>query len=260
MQSHLFRFQTGETPVLLSFPHAGLHVPEDVGRTMTPAGLALVDADRHLDRLYQFAPALGVGWIVAQVGRTVVDLNRAGDTVPARTLSGEAIHRDGTEPGEAERAARLAAYWEPYHAAVAAELARIRERFGVAVLLDAHAVSRRVAPDLPDLSIGTAGGTTCDPTLLRRIMGVLGAADGFAAERDGTLSGGQSVRRHADPAAGVHAVQLDIARDLFMDPAPPWGFRHEGASLLRPHLERLVTAMIDWAWSRSTRRPRSAVL
>lgn len=241
MVSLPYRFQAGETPVLISFPHAGLTIPDDLADGEDGADRALADADRHLDRLYQFAPALGTSWIVATVARGVVDLNRAPET-------------QGAAPSDTRRGA----LWTAYHDAVAAELARLRARFGVAVLLDAHAVSRGFAPDLPDLSIGTGGGTTCDPALVRRIMGVLGAADGFAAERDGTLSGGHTVRRHGDPAAGVHAVQLDIVRDLFMDPGPPWSFRDEGASLLRPHLERLVDALIDWAWSRSTRRSRSA--
>ncbi len=263
-----YRFQTGETPVLISFPHAGLMIPDDVGARMTDAARTLVDADRHLDRLYQFAPALGAGWIVPTVARTVVDLNRSADDAgaghggacPTATFAGAPIYRDARLPDATERTARIAAFWTPYHDALAAELGRIRDRFGVAVLLDAHSVSRCFAPDMPDLSIGTAGGTTCDAALLRRVMGVLGAADGFAAERDGTLSGGFTVRRHADPASGIHAVQLDIVRDLFMDPGPPWGFRNEGASLLRPHLERLVAALIDWGWSRSTLRSRSSTL
>ena len=266
--AHPYRFQTGETPVLLSFPHAGLTIPDGVARRMTDVGRALVDADRHLDRLYQFAPALGAGWIVATIARTVVDLNLAVDDAvagpggawPTTTFAGEAIYADGRPPDAAERVARRAAFWDPYHATLSAELARIRDRFGVAVLLDAHSVSRGFAPDLPDLMIGTAGGATCDPALLRRVMGVLGAAEGLAAERDGTLSGGFTVRRHADPASGIHAVQFDIVRDLYMDAGPPWAFRDEGASLLRPHLERLVAAMIEWAWSRSSCRPRSSLL
>jgi len=75
-QMETFRFQPGETPVLISLPHVGTDIPLDIAERMTDAAHEVSDTDWHLDRLYNFAPALGVGFLAATQSRYVIDLNR----------------------------------------------------------------------------------------------------------------------------------------------------------------------------------------
>ena len=82
-----FRFQPGETPVLISLPHVGTDIPLDIAKTMTDAAHEVADTDWHLDRLYNFAPALGVGFLAATQSRYVIDLNR--------DPKGHALYRGG---------------------------------------------------------------------------------------------------------------------------------------------------------------------
>jgi N-formylglutamate deformylase len=248
-----YRFQAGETPVLLSIPHVGAVVPADLRARMTQGALVDINADRHLDRLFQFAPALGAGWVVATHARAVADLNPPSHVHAPVPCAMPIVC-------SAESADWQKRLFDPYHTLIASELARVRDRFGIAVLLDVHAIAGDPSPGLSVLSIGTAGVTTCDSGLLRKVMGVLGAAEDLQIIHDGVPSQDFTIRRHAAPASGIHAVQLDIARDLFMDPCPPWRFRDDRAVTLRPPLERLLAAMIAWTWSRSNRRPASAVL
>src|SRR5690606_941427 len=150
--TEVFRFAPGSTPVLISIPHAGTQIPAELAARMTGEALALPDTDWHVERLYDFATSLGAGLIVATHSRYVVDLNRdpsgkplyAGadntELVPLSTFAREAVYRPGLAPDDAEVAQRVARYWKPYHDRIAAELAALKARFGVAVLWDAHSI------------------------------------------------------------------------------------------------------------------------
>ena len=113
---------------------------------MTEAGRSLADTDWHVDRLYDFLGALGASVIAAGQSRYLIDINRAPDgrvlyagasnteLCPTSTFAEEAIYQEGEEPDEAEIAARRAGVWQPYHERLAAELAAIRARHGIALL------------------------------------------------------------------------------------------------------------------------------
>jgi N-formylglutamate deformylase len=259
----LFRLTPGETPVLVNVPHAGTHVPAELARDLTDAGRGVPDTDWHVDRLYEFVPTLGAGLMVASHSRYVVDLNRdpedrplypgADNTeiCPTSTFDREAIYRLGVTPDEAAVAARIERYWRPYHTALAAELARLHRRFGVACLLDAHSIRSRVprffSGRLPDLNLGSAGGTSADHGLTRRAMATLEAAAGFSAVLDGRFKGGYITRHYGEPPAGRQALQLEMAQAVYMEEAPPWRYRPDLAERIRPTLRRLLEAIIAWA-------------
>ncbi|HYE51957.1 MAG TPA: N-formylglutamate amidohydrolase [Azospirillaceae bacterium] len=266
----LYRFQRGETPVLLSIPHGGTLLPPEVAARLTDGALRLPDTDWHLDRLYNFAPALGCGFLAATQSRYLVDLNRDPDgrpqgdagtgfegtgVVPLASFDGTPIYRPGAEPDGEEMRRRVEAYWRPYHRRLSEELADLRARFGVAVLLEAHSVRRSVPRlfdgRLPDFSLATDDGRACAPELARRLTNVLRGAEPHTVELNGRIRGGFIARTHAAPGSGIHALQLEISRGVYMDEDDPFRFRNDQVLSVLPTLERFVSAMVDWALEES---------
>jgi N-formylglutamate deformylase len=225
--------QQGTAPLLISTPHDGTDLPDSLRARMTPAALRLPDTDWHVSRLYAFARELGASLLVPRWSRYVVDLNRPADgaalypgkfetgPVPVATFAGEPIYRDGQAPGADEVAQRIDAYWRPYHAAIAAELARLRAAHGRAVLWEGHTIRSRVPlffdGTLPDLNLGTSDGNSCSPALQGRIEDRLRAQDRYTFVVNGRFKGGYITRHYADPAHGIDAVQLEVAQHRYMD-------------------------------------------
>ena len=168
----------GDGPVVLGLPHTGTHVPPAIMAALNPRGQALTDTDWHIHHLYEgLLP--GATTVRATFHRYVIDANRAPDgeslypgqnttgLVPLTDFDGQPIWSH--PPDQADIAARLAACHAPYHAALQAELERVRARHGVALLYDCHSIRSRIPflfdGVLPDFNIGTDGGVTCDPRL-----------------------------------------------------------------------------------------------
>ena len=242
-----FTLHPGTAPLLISFPHVGTHVPPALAARLTPKAREVHDTDWHLPRLYDFARALGASLLIATHSRYVIDLNRPPDGAslypgqsvtalcPVDDFDGESIHLDvADEPGAQEIAERRAAIWQPYHDALAAELARIKAAHGVAVLWDAHSI-RSVLPrffdgKLPDLNLGTAE-----------------SAPGFTAVLNGRFKGGHITRAHGRPQDGVHAVQLEMTQSSYMQEAMPFDYLPEQAARIQPTLERLLQTALAFA-------------
>jgi N-formylglutamate deformylase len=261
--SDTYRFTAGAAPLLVSIPHAGTDVPDNIAARFTGAAKALPDTDWHVERLYDFLGELDVSVIAAAQSRYVVDLNRPPDDralypgtsntglCPTTTFGEAAIYRQGVAPDAAEIAARRAVFWQPYHEHLKAELAALHARHGIAVLWDAHSIRSQVPRffegRLPDLNFGTGGGTSADPALLSRLEDVARAAAGYTAVSNGRFKGGAITRTYGDPAAGRHAVQLELSQITYMDEDPPYGFREDLAAGVRPVLRRLLEAALAWA-------------
>ncbi len=258
----LFRYHQGSTPLLVSIPHCGTYLPPEIAATMTEAGRSTPDTDWHVDRLYDFAAGLGAGVLAATHSRYVVDLNRPPDDAPlysnadttglcpTTTFAREPIYAAGAEPDAEAIAARVAAYWRPYHAKLAGELARIKARHGVALLFDAHSIRSEVprlfAGRLADLNLGTGGGGSADAEIERRLAEICANAEGYTSVLNGRFTGGYITRAYGRPADGVHAVQLELSQITYMAEDPPFSFLPERAARLRPLLERLLGDMLDW--------------
>lgn len=256
-----YRHRAGITPLLVSCPHAGTELAPGLIERFTPAARDLPDTDWHVDRLYDFAPDSGAGLLVARFSRYVIDLNRPPDDaplypgigtglVPMETFSGEMVYRPGRAPGEAEIRQRVERYWTPYHARLELELNRLRREHGFAVLLEAHTIASRVPRlfdgRLPDLNLGTHGGASCDAGLAETAWSMLAAAGGITAVRDGRFRGGYITRHYGRPSAGIHALQLEIGQDSYLDPDRPRIYESERAQKLRQVLRGLVLALIEW--------------
>jgi N-formylglutamate amidohydrolase len=258
----LWQLVRGDSPLLVNVPHAGRHVPDAIALRLHRRARALPDTDWHVDELYRFAPSTGATSITATHSRYVVDLNRdpsgaalypgADNTelCPMRTFDNEPIYRDGEAPAQREIAARRATFFDPYHALLAAEIERVRDRHGYAVLVDGHSIAAEVprffAGRLPDLNLGTSDGTSCDPAMQALAADIVANASGFTHVVNGRFKGGYITRRFGAPDANVHALQLEIAQACYMDEAHPAAFDASRAAALTRVLERLVIALSEW--------------
>ena len=253
----VFTLHRGTTPLLVSLPHVGTELPPDIVLRLRAHALAVADTDWHLDQLYAFArDELGASMIVPRYSRYCIDLNRPPENTPmypstnntelcpTHAFTGEPLYLHGEAPDEAEIERRLATYWRPYHDVLAGELARIKAAHGHAVLFDGHSIKSELPwlfeGRLPDLNLGTASGTSCDPALRSALGDVLAAQTQFTQVVDGRFKGGYITRQYGRPAEGVHAVQLEMCWRCYMDEAPPFEFDPARAAGVLPLLRELL--------------------
>lgn len=253
----------GRTPLLVSVPHVGTRIPEELQPLFLERALAVEDTDWHLDQLYAFALELGAGLIVPVYSRYVVDLNRPPENAPmyaganntelcpTRCFTGEPLYRDGAAPTPAQVVARREAWWRPYHQAIADELARLHAEHGHAVLWDGHSIRSELPwlfeGRLPDLNLGTAEGRSCAPALRTALEAALAeVGSGFSRVWDGRFKGGHITRHYGRPEAGWHAVQLEMVWACYMREQPPYRVDPARAARLRPVLQALLHTAANW--------------
>ena len=263
MNDPIFTLHRGSTPLLVSLPHVGTVIPEDQRARYAARALEVEDTDWHLNLLYGFVRERGASLIVPRHSRYVIDLNRppedapmyAGvnntELCPTRFFTGDALYLEGMAPDADEVARRRDVFWHPYHAALAAELARLKAQHGHAVLFDGHSIKSELPwlfdGRLPDLNLGTASGASCAPSLRSALVGVLEAQTSFTQVVDGRFKGGYITRQNGRPQDGVHAVQLEMCWRCYMAEQPPFQVDAVRAATLAPVLRALVLAMLAWA-------------
>ena len=247
-------------PLLVSVPHTGVEVPAAIAaRFAGDAVRALPDTDWHLHRLYDFVPDLGATLCCARVSRYVVDLNRPSDghalypgraesgLVPTATFAGEPVYRVGETPEPHEVAARVESFWRPYHRFLHAELARLRDRFGYALLFEAHSivsdVPRFSADRLPGFMLGDVDGRSCTAEVADAVEAAL-RLSGITCSRNHPFKGGFITRCFGAPSEGIHALQLEMSQRLYMDEGPPFRWRDDLAEALRPTLRAALEAFV----------------
>lgn len=267
----------GKAPLIVSLPHTGTEIPAEFQDGLVSLWLARRDADWWIDRLYAFAEDLDATIVRTAISRTVIDVNRDPSGVslypgqattelcPTTTFDGEPLYAPGREPSEAEIARRKVLHHAPYHAALGAEMTRLRAMHPTIVVYDCHSI-RSVIPrlfdgELPKFNIGTNSGASCDPALQAAIEAVT-AASGLSSVSNGRFKGGFITRSLGDPAAGVHAVQMELACRGYMEepevPSPenwPSAYDPDYAAPLREHLQATLGACLEFA-QRPGRRER----
>ena len=256
----LWELQRGNSPLVIDVPHSGTYLPDALKSRLTTVAQSVPDTDWHVDRLYSFAKEADATLVCATHSRYVVDLNRdpsgaalyAGadntELCPTRTFADEPIYLDGDMPSPEEIAARRDKYFAPYHAMLAAEVARVHGQHGFAVLLDGHSIRTEVprffAGKLPDLNLGTASGASCAPALEAGATQVLAWVEGFTHVVNGRFKGGWVTRHYGRPQDGVHALQLEMAQHCYMDECPPYRWDPAQAARLVSVLQMLVRSLI----------------
>lgn len=245
-------------PVLLSVPHAGrAYTAGLLALTRHPASTLALLEDPFVDRLIDAGVTAGAAAIVADVPRAEIDLNRALDDldpamvsgspattspvsirataglglVPSRLAGHGALWRRSLSPAEVER--RIAAVYEPYHRALAETLASLRDRYGVAILLDCHSMPSRDA----QVVLGDRSGTTCAEWLIAAAERA-SVAEGLSTARNDPYAGGEIVRRHGAPDRNIHALQIELDRGLYLAS----NARTEPAGVQR--MSRLIAAIV----------------
>lgn len=267
----------GTTALVLDSPHSGTRYPDDFRPACDLAILRRAE-DTHVEKLYAFAPALGVAWIEAHFPRIYLDANRDTTEVDTTLLNapwpdpiatdpavlskvrlGKGLIWKFTDEGEpiydrqltvAEVRARIDRCWRPYHAAVQQAIEAARARHGYSIHINCHsmpAVAGSHATDFPglehaDFVVGDRDGTSADPALSARICDQLRGA-GYSVAYNHPYKGVELVRRYSNPADHRHSIQLEINRRLYMDeqtlaPLP------DGMARLQADLQALVRALL----------------
>jgi formiminoglutamase len=251
-------------------PHTGADIPPQIESQLVSPWLARKDADWWVDRLYDFARALGATIIRTGLSRTVIDVNRdpTGASLypgqattalcPTTTFDGEPLYRTGAEPQAQEIASRRATYFEPYHAAITAEIARLRGRHAHVVLYDCHSIRSRIPRlfdgTLPNFNIGTNSGRTCASALTTAVEQIC-ATTAFTWVTNGRFRGGYTTRHYGRPVDGVHALQMELACRSYMHEPPqrvsasgwPTPYDEGLAGPMRAALSDILKICIDFA-------------
>lgn len=257
----VYSLKTGTSPLLISIPHAGTLLPDDVREKLTPEALFLPDTDWHIPELYHFVLGMNATVLAARHSRYVIDCNRPPDDAvlypgqikiplcPLETFDGHKIYRGGQEPDAGEINRRLESYWHPYHRELQNQIKRIKEKHGYVLLYDAHSI-RGEAPRLfegllPDLNLGTVKGKSCAPGMEESTFRAA-EEKGYSAVLNGRFIGGYITRCYGDPAGHVHALQMELSARRYMN-EETFEFDVEKADLLRPVLLGVLQSMLDWA-------------
>lgn len=252
----------GDAPLIVSIPHAGTDVPDDIAGALQSLPLARHDADYHVDRLYAFAADMGATIVRTAISRTVIDVNRdpsgaslyPGQTTtglcPTACFDGASLYKPGHAPDEAEIGRRRMRYFDPYHAALSAEIERLRRSHSAVVLYDAHSILSRITRlfdgELPQFNIGSFGGLSCSVDLTAAVES---ACEGYSYIVNGRFKGGWITRHYGNPANRVHAIQMELAMRGYLDEAGPWPpeWNAARATPLQPTLQNILAACLTFA-------------
>lgn len=269
MTERWLHLRRGGMPVILAIPHAGTRLPEAVEQNLQSPWLARKDTDWWARRLYEFAYERDITIIATEMSRTVIDVNRDPDGAslypgqattglcPLTTFDGDALYKAGCEPQAAEIDERRRRYFAPYHQALAEEIDRLHQQWGTVILYDAHTIRSKIPRlfkgTLPHFNIGTDNGRTC-PLELTASLEKICDASSLTTVVNGRFRGGWTTRHYANPSAGIHTLQIELACRAYMDepaggPRPenwPTGFDTRRAAKARKTLSELLEACLHF--------------
>jgi N-formylglutamate deformylase len=247
------RVVPGSTPLVLDSPHSGTAYPGDFRHACDMKELRQAE-DMHVEKLYDFAPAMGIGWVEALFPRSYLDVNRNVTEIDADMLEDAWTGEIASDPKSlakvrlgkglvwritdngvpiysrkltaAEVRSRIERGWQPFHDAVGSLIEQAHRRHGYSIHIDCHsmpAVSAPYSTDFPglvhaDFVIGDRDGTTADARLSKKVCAHL-ESRGYSVSYNHPYKGVELVRRWGDPAHDRHSIQIEINRRLYMDEA-----------------------------------------
>jgi len=237
MVSKVWEASEPKVPIILSVPHRGSVFPDEVKDQYKPSMIKSPnDTDWFVDKLYDFAPAMGITMISANYSRWLIDLNRDPNSkplysdgriitglCPATNFLGEPIYKDErTEVELPEVKRRVELYYKPYHQRLEKLLAETKKKFGKVLLWDAHSI-RQSVPSIhkekfPDLILGDADGTSASPGLIETTLSILDH-ESYSVSHNHPFKGGYITRHYGKPSANQHALQLEMSKVNYMDDA-----------------------------------------
>lgn len=257
---------TEKVPFVLSIPHRGTQFPDELKEHFVPELLEILDdTDWFLEKLYDFAPALGITTIYAKYSRWVIDLNREPNSkplyddgriitalCPTTDFFGKNLYKQKDfEPDDAEIQRRLKNYFRPYHQKIDEIIGDLKNEFGQVLFWDAHSIRRNVetirSRPFPDFILGNNDGKTADKKISETALETLKSSD-WQINHNDPFKGGFLTRSKGNPEKNIHALQLEMSKDLYMDAAE---LKYDGEKagkvkmLLRKTFENLIHASFD---------------
>jgi N-formylglutamate amidohydrolase len=237
--------------VVFSSPHSGMdYLPAFLAGARLSLDALRRSEDCWVDELFAAAPGLGAPLLAALFPRSFVDPNRepleldpqmfadalppGANTTSPRVAAGLGVIPRVVATGEeiyarkltfTEAAERIQRYWRPYHTALSAEIEATRRRFGLSVLIDCHSMPSAGGPlerdtgwERVDFVLGDCRGGSCAPGLTEQVEITLRRL-GYTVARNNPYSGGYVTQHYGRPAEGVHALQIEVNRGLYLDEA-----------------------------------------
>ncbi len=248
-------------PIVISVPHAGTAFPSELARNFKKRlRKHLDDTDWFVHKLYDFAPELGITIIKANLSRWVIDLNRDPESVPLyndnRLITGICPTTDffgnrlykssDLEPDTKEVEQRLQDYYWPYYRKIEELLAERKEQFGKALLWDAHSIRHLVSTirqePFPDMILGDNDEKTADSRVTKTALQGL-KSGAFGVNHNAPFKGGHITRYFGKPENGIHGLQLEMNKILYMDDSEvTWN--KERASKVKETLQHTIVELI----------------
>ena len=277
MNSSALRYLPGTCAVVLDSPHSGTHYPADFVYACDLMTLRRAE-DTHVEKLYSFAPDMGVSWIEALFPRSYLDANRDTTEIDASMFESPWPDALATDPkvlskvrlgkgliwrytdegvpiyqrklSVQEVRQRIAQYWQPYHAAVAQAIDAAHQRHGYSIHINCHsmpALASSHATEYPglvhaDFVVGDRDSSTASKDLSLLICEHL-KSFGYSVEYNHPYKGVELVRRHSNPQVHRHSVQLEINRKLYMNEQTL--VLTEGFGRLQQHLRSLLELLMQ---------------
>jgi len=224
-----------QVPILISVPHCGIDFPNELkDQYKSELASSPDDTDWFVDKLYDFAPSMGMTMISAVYSRWVIDLNRDPKSkplysdgriitglCPTTNFLGDPLYNDEREAvSDEEIKRRLDQYYFPYHMKIQELLNELKAKFGVVLLWDCHSI-RQFVPTIhnqkfPDLILGDADGTSAD-SLLSEIVLQKFRETNYSLQHNNPFKGGSITRHFGKPFGNQHALQLEMTKVNYMD-------------------------------------------
>ncbi|MBX2941103.1 MAG: N-formylglutamate amidohydrolase [Cyclobacteriaceae bacterium] len=251
-----------KVPILLSSPHSGVAFPEELkGEFIKEKINQPDDTDWFVDKLYDFAPSMGITTITAMYSRWVVDLNRNPESkplygdgriitalCPTTDFFGNAIYKDNrNEVTQSEVKRRVEQYYTPYHRKIQELLTDLKNEFGKVLLWDCHSI-RQFVPTIheekfPDLILGDVDGTSASPGLIETALVGLENSD-YNVAHNHPFKGGYITRSFGKPMENQHALQLEMSKLKYMKD-DELGYDSEKAEEVRTVLKNTFEGLIE---------------
>lgn len=250
-----------KVPIIINVPHSGTFIPEEIRHHYLPSQLEqMEDTDWFVDRLYDFAPSMGITMMVANYHRWVIDLNRDpsskplyddGRTVtelcPTSTFNEDPIYYDHHMPTGKEIERRLSSYYYPYYDQLKEELNKLKAEYGNVLLWDAHSIKQYV-PGIreevfPDLILGDNKGTSAPKGFSSLVLAALEESRYKVAHND-PFRGGNITRFFGSPVHHQYALQLEMTKINYMG-NDEIHYDEERANHMRKLLKNIFTLLIE---------------
>jgi N-formylglutamate deformylase len=228
----VFELSKAESPLVISVPHDGALIPDDILATMNPMVLGSTDRDYLIGEVFDFV-GMSYSKIKANYSRHVIDLNRPAtgealyqgqtetELCPTSTFDCKEIYLVGQQPDQAEILRRMELYWQPYHKQLTQLIDLAKNKFGFCLLIDAHSIDDEVPRffqgRLPDINVGTFNGRSCASTVEAELLNKLKQQNDFSHVINGRFKGGFITRNYGNPDGNIHAIQLEHAKSCYLN-------------------------------------------